>query len=104
MPTQVATSAQKLSGRQKAAALLISLGPEASAQVLKHFNEAEIEALTMEIFQMEKIDEDVKDQVLEDCYHLALAQDYLTSGGLDYARDILVRAIGPAKANELIER
>jgi flagellar motor switch protein FliG len=99
------TIAQKsLRGRQKAAALLISLGPEASAEVLKHFKESEIEALTVEVFQLEKIGEELKSQVLEEVYHMALARDFLTSGGMDYARDMLVRALGRDRAQEVIER
>src|SRR5205807_6027364 len=83
-----------LKGRQKAAALLIALGPEVSAEVLKHFKESEIETLTFEIFQLEKVTEDTKGQVLEECYHMAVARDFITSGGADYARDMLVRALG----------
>src|ERR671928_727930 len=102
--TATPPSALKLRGRQKAAALLISLGPEVSAEVLKHFKEAEIEALTVEIFQLEKISEEIKGQVLEECYHMALARDFITSGGMDYAREMLVRALGAEKAQEVIER
>jgi flagellar motor switch protein FliG len=93
-----------LKGRQKAAALLIALGPEVSAEVLKHFKESEIETLTFEIFQLEKISEDTKGQVLEECYHMAVARDFITSGGADYAREMLVRALGKEKAQEVIER
>jgi flagellar motor switch protein FliG len=102
MPTMHAQ--KSLRGRQKAAALLISLGPEASAEVLKHFKESEIEALTVEVFQLEKIGEELKSQVLEEVYHMALARDFLTSGGMDYARDMLVRALGRERAQEVIER
>jgi flagellar motor switch protein FliG len=93
-----------LKGRQKAAALLIALGPEVSAGVLKHFKETDIETLTYEIFQLEKISEDTKGQVLEECYHMAVARDFITSGGAEYAREMLVRALGQDKAQELIER
>src|SRR5215216_5892309 len=93
-----------LKGRQKAAALLIALGPEISAEVLKHFKESEIETLTFEVFQLEKVSEEMKGQVLEECYHMALARDFITSGGADYARDMLVRALGKDKAQEVIER
>ena len=95
---------RNLKGRQKAAALLISMGPEISSEVLKHFREPEIEALTVEIFQLEKINEEIKDQVLEECYHMALARDFLTSGGMDYARDLLGRALGRDKAQDMLER
>jgi flagellar motor switch protein FliG len=93
-----------LKGRQKAAALLISLGPEVSAQVLKCFKETDIETLTVEVFQLEKVSEETKAQVLEECYHMALAKDFITSGGMDYARDMLVRALGKDRAQEVIER
>jgi flagellar motor switch protein FliG len=93
-----------LKGRQKAAALLIALGSEVSAEVLKYFKETEIETLTFEVFQLEKISEDTKGQVLEECYHMALARDFITSGGADYAREMLVRALGKDKAQEVIER
>src|SRR5918911_3194811 len=93
-----------LKGRQKAAALLISLGADISAEVLKHFKESDIESLTFEIFQLEKISEDMKGQVLEECYHMAIARDFITSGGADYAREMLVRALGRERAQEVIER
>src|ERR671937_3153378 len=93
-----------MKGRQKAAALLIALGPEISADVLKHFKESEIETLTFEVFQLEKVSEELKGQVLEECYHMALARDFITSGGADYAREMLVRALGKEKAQEVIER
>src|SRR5207248_7752206 len=93
-----------LKGRQKAAALLIALGADVSAEVLKHFKETEIETLTFEIFQLEKVTEETKGQVLEECYHMAVARDFITSGGADYAREMLVRALGKDKAQEVIER
>src|SRR5260370_9130163 len=93
-----------LKGRQKAAALLIALGAEASAEVLKHFKESEIETLTFEIFQVEEGTGETKGQVLEECYHMAVARDFITSGGADYAREMLVRALGKEKAQEVIER
>jgi flagellar motor switch protein FliG len=93
-----------LKGRQKAAALLIALGADVSAEVLKHFKETDIEVLTFEIFQLEKVTEETKGQVLEECYHMAVARDFITSGGADYAREMLVRALGKDKAQEVIER
>jgi len=93
-----------LKGRQKAAALLISMGAEVSAEVLKHFKETDIESLTFEIFQLEKLSEETKSTVLEECYHMAIARDFITSGGADSARDMLQRALGKDKAAEVLER
>jgi flagellar motor switch protein FliG len=93
-----------LKGRQKAAALLIALGADISSEVLKHFKESEIETLTFEIFQLEKVTEETRGQVLEECYHMAIARDFITSGGAEYAREMLVRALGKEKAQDVIER
>src|SRR5919202_6796976 len=95
---------RSMKGRQKAAALLIALGPDISAEVLKHFKESDIETLTFEVFQLEKVTEETKGQVLEECYHMAVARDFITSGGAEYAREMLVRALGKEKAQEVIER
>src|SRR6266852_4654793 len=95
---------KSLKGRQKAAALLIAMGAEISSDVLKHFKETDIETLTFEIFQLEKISEETKSTVLEECYHMAIARDFITSGGADYARDMLQRALGKDKAAEVLDR
>src|SRR6195256_4163963 len=95
---------KSLKGRQKAAALLIAMGAEVASGVLKHFKESDIETLTFEIFQLEKLSEETKGQVLEECYHMAVARDFITSGGSDYARDMLARALGKDKAQEIIDR
>ncbi|GAB4432521.1 MAG: flagellar motor switch protein FliG [Anaerolineae bacterium] len=93
-----------LSGAQKAAALLIMLGPEASSQILKHFEETEIEHLTYEISQMGRVPGGVKDKVIEECYHMSFVAEGIDSGGVEYARDMLSRALGSQKAREFIDR
>ncbi len=96
--------AQKLTGRQKTAILLISLGSELSAQILKHFREDEIEDITLEIANIGRVEPDVRERVLEEFYELCLAQNYLAIGGIDYAREMLEKALGPVKASSIIER
>ena len=91
-----------LTGRQKTAILLISLGSEISAQILKHLDEDEIEDVTLEIANMRRVNPEVKEAVLEEVYELCLAQNYLAIGGLDYAKDMLERALGPAKDSGII--
>ncbi|MDU2066195.1 MAG: flagellar motor switch protein FliG [Sporomusaceae bacterium] len=94
----------ELSGKQKAAILLISLGPDISAQIFKHFREEEIEKLTLEIANQRKIPQEVKDRVLEEFHQMCLAKEYLSAGGLDYAREILEKALGSEKAVSIISR
>jgi len=94
----------KLSGRQKAAALLITLGPESAAQILKHFSDEEIEYLTLEIFNMGSVSGGVKEAVLQECYNMSFVSEGMATGDVEYARDLLSRALGTQKAVEFMER
>jgi flagellar motor switch protein FliG len=93
-----------LTGRQKAAILLISLGPDVSASVYKHLSEEEIEKLTLEISNMRQVTADEKEEVLEEFHQIALAQDYIAQGGIAYAKEVLEKALGPEKAMNIINR
>jgi flagellar motor switch protein FliG len=93
-----------LSGKQKAAVLLISLGPDISANVYKHLNEEEIEKLTLEISGVKKVDSMTKEEILEEFHSIALAQDYITQGGIGYAKTILEKALGHEQAMTIINR
>ncbi len=95
---------EELSPRQKAAVLLISLGSDKSAEVMKHMNEEEIEQLTMEIANVRKVDSEKREEVIEEFHSMAVAQDYISQGGINYAKDVLERALGSNKAMEIIER
>jgi flagellar motor switch protein FliG len=93
-----------LSGRRKAAAVLVALGPELSSQVLRHMTQSQIEELTLEVVTIGTLDDEQTNQILEECYQLAAAQDYLAVGGADYAREMLTKAFGEARAREVLER
>lgn len=94
----------KLSGKQKAAILLVALGPDVSATVFKHLNDEEIEELTLEIANMRAVEKEVKDMVLEEFYELCQAHDYINQGGIEYAREVLEKAVGKERANSILER
>lgn len=94
----------QLSGRQKAAILLITLGPEVSAQVFKHLREDEIEQLTLEIANVRKVDHAEKESILSEFHQICIAQEYLTQGGITYAKEILEKALGSQKANDILNR
>lgn len=95
---------KELSGKEKAAILLIALGPQNSAEIFKHLNEDEIEELTLEIANMRMVSSEEKKKVIEDFYQLCLAQEYISEGGINYAKDILERALGSDKAVDIISR
>lgn len=98
------TSYRELTGKQKAAILLISLGPDVSAKIYKHLSEEEIEQLTLEISNIKKVDSKVKEAVFEEFHHLAVAQDYIEQGGINYAKMLLDKALGPEQAAAVINR
>ncbi|WP_404315634.1 flagellar motor switch protein FliG [Bacillus lumedeiriae] len=100
----VAVREKKLTGKQKAAILLISLGPDVSASVYKHLSEEEIERLTLEISGVKKVDAEAKEEVFEEFHHIALAQDYITQGGIGYAKTVLEKALGKDQAQNIINR
>ncbi|MFZ5753989.1 MAG: flagellar motor switch protein FliG [Bacillota bacterium] len=100
----MANKQQRLTGRQKAAILLISLGPEKSARVMKHLTEEEIEQLTLEIANVRKIQGEQLDAVLEEFNQIFMASQYIAQGGIDYAKQILERALGTEKAFSIINR
>ncbi|WP_432774236.1 flagellar motor switch protein FliG [Brevibacillus gelatini] len=100
----MARGAKELSGRQKAAILLISLGPEISAQVFKHLREDEIEQLTLEIANVRKVDGDEKDKILAEFHQIAVAKEVISQGGITYAKEILQKALGETKAMDIINR
>ena len=100
----MATYDDEISGVQKAAILLISLGPEKSASVFKHLKEDEIESLTLEIANTRSVSPDLKEQVLEEFYDVCLAQQYIAEGGIGYAKELLDKALGEEKAKDVIGR
>mgnify|MGYP000943012857 FL=1 len=91
-----------ISGVQKAAILLISLGPERSANIFKHLKEEEIETLTLEIANTRTVSPTTKDLVLDEFYEICLAQQYIAEGGIAYAKELLEKALGVDKAKEVI--
>ncbi len=91
-------------GREKAAMLLISLGPERSAEIFKHLKEEEIEQLTLEIANIRTVTPEEKQKVLEEFYQICLAQEYIAEGGISYAKEILEKALGTQKALDVINK
>lgn len=95
---------ETLTGKQKAAVLLISLGPDVSAEVYKHLREEEIEKLTLEIANVRKVDSSKKEEVMNEFHQIAIAQDYISQGGIGYAKSVLEKALGEDEAMHMINR
>ncbi|MCY0892090.1 MAG: flagellar motor switch protein FliG [Acidibacillus sp.] len=90
--------------RQKAAILLIALGPDVASTVYHHLREDEIEDLTLEIAALRRVESLDRSSILKEFHELAVAQDYITQGGIEYAREILQKALGTDRAIAIIDR
>ncbi len=95
---------KEMTGRQKAALLLISLGPEVAAAVYKNLSEEEVERLTLEISSVKKVEASVKEEVIEEFHNIAMAQDYISQGGIGYAKTVLEKALGKNHAQAILNR
>ncbi len=93
-----------LTGRQKAAVFLVTVGSEISSEIFKHLREDEIESLTFEIARLDNIESEDRDRVLQEFQELMMAQDFITTGGIDYARELLEKSLGSQKAVDIINR
>ncbi len=97
-------NSEEYTGVQKAAILLIALGPEKSASIFKHLKEEEIEELTLEIANTRSISPQTKEDVLNEFYQVCLAQQYIAEGGIGYAKELLEKALGEEKAQGVISK
>ena len=100
----MAKQEQEMSGIQKAAILLISLGPEKSATIFKHLKEDEIEQLTLEIANTRSVSPQTKEDIINEFYEVCLAQQYIAEGGIGYAKELLEKALGAEKAMAVISK
>ena len=98
------SSSEEYTGVQKAAILLIALGPEKSASIFKYLKEDEIEELTLEIANTRSVSPQTKEDILNEFYQVCLAQQYIAEGGIGYAKELLEKALGDEKAQEVISK
>ncbi|MCR5468447.1 MAG: flagellar motor switch protein FliG [Lachnospiraceae bacterium] len=95
---------EDLTGLQKAAVLLIALGPERSADIFKHLKEEEIEELTLEIANTRSVSPQVKEEILNEFYQVCLAQQYIAEGGIGYAKELLEKSLGAERAQGVLAK
>ena len=90
--------------KQKVAIVMVALGEEASGEVMKHLSDFEIEEITQSIASLKNVGIDVMDRILEEFETHLMAGEWIGQGGLDFARQALERAVGPRKAQEILDR
>lgn len=89
---------------QKAAIALISFGSEVSALVLKGMSDNDVERLTVEIANMRDVSPELQESVVKECHDIFIAREYISQGGVDFAREILEKAVGSKRASEILNR
>jgi flagellar motor switch protein FliG len=103
MPTEL-SSVVNLSGVEKVAAFLISIGAKKSAPLLKEFDEVELERITVEIARLKNLPSQLATGVIINYYEMMMAEKYVTQGGIEYAKDMLQNAFGTEKTTQLIKK
>ena len=100
----MAKEERKLTGVQKAAILFITLGPEASSGILKKLPEGDIQKITYEIANITSVTAEQREEILNEFLQINKARDYIIEGGMDYAKQLLSKALGAQRANEILDK
>jgi len=95
---------KELTGIRKASVLLLTMGTERAAKVLRHMSDDDIEMLTLELAKLDKVSDSEKKTVLEEFSNTFQAREFLMAGGIDYAKEMLENALGPEKALDVLEK
>ena len=102
MSCQVAD--KKVSGKKKAAVVMVALGADSASKLYRHLKDEEVEQLTLEVATLQKLESEEMDEVLSEFYEMCLAQKFISEGGVDYAKDILEKAFGIQNARNVIDK
>ncbi len=93
-----------VSGARKAAILMVSIGDEASSAILRELDEEEIQLISQQIARITSINSNETEKIMEEFYQMSLARNFVIKGGIDYARKILVNALGPDQSKRMLDK
>ena len=99
----MAKSNSSVSNREKIAVLMVALGNDIAAEVYKKLDDTAIELITLEVANLRKVTPELKLEVLKEAQEILMAREFMARGGVDYARDVLERALGPERAQNHYE-
>jgi len=94
----------KLSGTQKAAILMVALGDDCAAGIFKYLEEDEIQSISKEIALTKHVQPETADEIMEEFHTMTLAKTYIAQGGIEYAKKLLIKSVGPEAARKIIDR
>ena len=104
MITNTEKPVSMMPGLRKAAILIVALETDVASEVMAHLNEDEAAMISREVARLPSVSAEVAEAVLEEGYQLTLAHNYVVKGGVDYARNMLLKAYGPDQARKLVDR
>ena len=102
MPVETAKTTESVPGIRKAAVLLLTLGDETSAELMRQLSDEEVRSLSQEVARTTSVARELADAVLNEFQQMVLARDFVLQGGMDHARKILVSAFGPEPAEKVL--
>ena len=104
MAATTTANPDELTGTRKAAVLLLTLDQDRAAEILKRLPPAAVEEVSREIAQMREINSDMRRKVFREFYHIAMANQHLAEGGLEYAKTLLTRSLSEEDAKRIIKQ
>ena len=94
----------KLTGMQKAAVLMVTLGDETASNIFKYLEEDEIQSISREIAITKHVQPELAEEVMEEFHTMTQARSYISQGGIEYAKKLLIKSVGPEVARKIIDR
>ncbi len=93
---------ERISGKRKAALLMLALGKDPTVALFKYLKEDEVEELSFEIAKIPKVSPKEQEAIIEEFFHVSKAQSYISRGGVKYAQEVLEQTFGKERANKII--
>ncbi|MCE5249596.1 flagellar motor switch protein FliG [bacterium] len=104
-PTRAAAKTfDELTSYEKAAIVLVALGKDVSSQVMRNMPDREIERLTVEIARLKQVDPKTEMQILKEYFSMLQASEYISEGGIDFAKELLESSLGKARADGILKK
>ena len=99
-----AVQVARMSKHQKLAHLLVILGPDPAAQMLKSLEEHEMEQISMEMAKITLITQEMRKEILKEFSDVAVQAGTATLGGATYTKTVLEKSVGLFRASDIIGR
>src|SRR5262245_35976523 len=93
-----------MTGVRKAAIVVMAIGEENTTKLFKFLQEDEIERLVREVAGLGTVPPDVNERVLDEFHQMSAAAEFITSGGVDHARRLLSKSLGPDLSRRILDR